>query len=752
MTADIATKPEQPVAPAEAATKAAPVAVPAGSADHPLGPLTAAEITTATALVRQAWPDGTLFQFKVVTLREPAKAVLAPYLAAVRAGETPVAIPRRAYVAYYIRNTNKFHEAIINLTDSKVESNVRLPAGTHANGDGDEVLAIEQVVLADPGVQAEVAKLQLPAGTVVVAEPWIYGTDGVYDDDATHPDKRLKQCYLYMRDPANPAEPDGCHYAFPLPISPVVDCATQTVVRIDLLPTGRDHTVKPLAPWTPVPPSEYLPEAQPRLRTDLKPLRVVQPEGASFAVSAAGALGRRLQWQKWDLTVGFNQREGVVLYDVHYDGQPLFYRLSLSDMAIPYADPRAPFSRKQAFDLGDVGAGATANNLQLGCDCLGAIYYMDGVLADSEGRARVMPHAICVHEQDAGIAWKHTNYRTNRAAVVRQRELVVQTILTVSNYEYLLAWVFNLTGDLSYEVRASGIVSTQPVDADIQSTGGGGHPYGTVVHPGVLAGYHQHFFSLRVDPMIAGHGNTVVYQDLVALGRDPVTNPHGVGFTVANHPVALSSALDVDTARTGRTVHITNPAVRHPVNGLPAAYKVQLPAMQPMLADPASYHFRRAQFADHPVYVTRYAENELYAGGTWTNQSKGDGAHSGLDGGLRTWAARQDALDQGDPVVWLQFGLNHVPRAEDFPVMPCEVLRVTLRPVNFFGRNPALDVPPSAQANNCSVGLNGALDTQLAQLTVSGGGGGDAGSGTETATNGHANGTNGTNGAACCAA
>ena len=75
-------------------------------------------------------------------------------------------------------------------------------------------------------------------------------------------DKRLMQCFLYMRDPNNSSEPDSCHYAFPLPISPVVDTVTMKVVRIDTLPTGLDGKTRPIEPWKPVGPNEYLPEAQ----------------------------------------------------------------------------------------------------------------------------------------------------------------------------------------------------------------------------------------------------------------------------------------------------------------------------------------------------------------------------------------------------------------------------------------------------------------------------------------------------------
>ncbi|ROW03854.1 hypothetical protein VPNG_07256 [Cytospora leucostoma] len=668
------------------------------AAPHPLGPLTGAEITQSSGLIRAQWPEGTGFQFKVVTLLEPVKDELVPYLDAEKAGQTPEPIDRKSQVVYYLRNTDKLHEAVVNLTANKVESNVRLGPFIHAPGDAEEIVALEKAILEDSGVRAEIEKLQLPEGTVVVSDPWIYGADGVHEGlFSDH--KRVFQCFLYMRDPANSTEEDSCHYAFPLPISPVIDTVDYKVIRIDILPTGHDSTVKPLGPWKgPVPPNEYIPELQPNgLREDLKPLQVVQPEGASFTVSdfSPDGLGKVVRWQKWAFKVGFNQREGMVLYDVHYDARPLFYRLSLSDMAIPYADPRHPFHKKQAFDLGDVGAGVMANDLRLGCDCLGAIYYISGVLSDSEGAPAAYPNVICVHEQDAGLLWKHTNYRTGRAVAVRNRELVLQSILTVSNYEYILAWNFNLAGDVTYEVRATGILSTQPVDLDLSAEP---HPYGTVVHPGVLGGYHQHFFSLRVDPMVGGREGhqQVVYDEAVALPRSEGENPHGVGYTVRRTVVDTSGGYDLDVER-NRTYKIVNTGVRNKVNGKAVGYKIQVPPMQRILADPESYHFRRAEFADHSIYVTRRDDRELFAGGYYTNQSRGGT-------GVRSWADRRDRLGGGEgggePVVWVQFGINHIPRVEDFPVMPAEMLKVTLRPVDFFDRNPALDVPPSTQEVN----------------------------------------------------
>ena len=343
-------------------------------------------------------------------------------------------------------------------------------------------------------------------------------------------------------------------------------------------------------------------------------------------------------------------------------------------MNIPYADPRHPFHKKAAFDLGDAGAGAMANNLKLGCDCLGSIHYLSAVLSNAEGEPLPMDNVVCIHEQDAGIGWKHTNYRTGRAVVVRNRELVVQFILTVANYEYILAFVFNQAGELAYEVRATGIVSTQPIDKGLEV------PWGTVVHPGVLASHHQHIFSLRIDPAIDGHLNRLVYEEAHPMPRSDF-NPHGVGYTVEETLVARSAGLDTNPDL-NRVFKIQNTSVRNPINGKPVAYKIHVPPFQKLLADPDSYHFKRAEFADHNVY------GELYAGGKYTNQSRGGD-------GVRAWAQRNENITDTDLVLYVQFGLQHSTRIEDFPVMPCEIIKVALKPVNFFDKNPALDVPPS---------------------------------------------------------
>lgn len=194
-----------------------------------------------------------------------------------------------------------------------------------------------------------------------------------------------------------------------------MDAETQQIARIERLATGGKGDA--LTGQTRAPraldhcePAEYVPEmVNGGLRQDVKPINITQPEGPSFKVTDDSLV----EWQKWRFRVSFNAREGVVLHDVHYDGRSIIYRMSNSEMTVPYADARPQYARKQAFDFGDGGAGACANNLSLGCDCLGVIKYFDAVVVDKTGEPRPHPNVICLHEQDAGIGWKHSEYTSN---------------------------------------------------------------------------------------------------------------------------------------------------------------------------------------------------------------------------------------------------------------------------------------------------------------------------------------------------
>ena len=496
------------------------------------------------------------------------------------------------------------------------------------------------------------------------------------------------------------AHPDANHYAYPLDL--VVEMSGDAkVLKIYYLPQGTSNEISTTA--TPYNTKkildssiEYHPDLVSNHRTTTKPYHVSQPEGPSFQVK-----GNLINWEKWRFRVGFNYREGLTLHDVRYDDRSLFYRLSLSEMFVPYGDGRMPYNRKAAFDLGNDGAGVNSNNLQLGCDCLGHIKYFDGWHTTSDGTPIQIPNAVCCHEVDDGILWKHTNFRTGNAVVTRSRVLILQTIITVSNYEYIFAFHFGQDASLHYEVRATGIVSTVPINI------GDKVPFGTTIAPGLMAPYHQHIFSLRIDPAIAGYKNSLLVEESHPMPlQDPkVHNPFGIGYTTTSQIVSHESGLDLDHT-VNRTFKIINESVLNPITDGPVGFKLAPFYSQMLLAHPSSYHAKRSEFAAHAVWVTRYHDDELFAAGAHTMQSLGG---QGIASWIKTRQEKghETSVKDEDIVIWHSFGSTHNPRVEDWPVMPCEKMTVGLKPVNFFTANPAMDVAVSTQERNRSVLVDG---------------------------------------------
>jgi primary-amine oxidase len=287
-----------------------------------------------------------------------------------------------------------------------------------------------------------------------------------------------------------------------------------------------------------------------------------------------------------------------------------------------------------------------------------------------------------MHEEDYGILWKHVDLVSGRTEVRRSRRLVVSSVATVGNYEYGFYWYFYLDGTMQLEVKLTGIMSTMAVGDD----GPGEHA--RMIAPGLAAPLHQHLFNVRLDMEVDGPDNAVFEVDTMPSGSGD-HNPWDNAFvsTATLLESELEARRDVDPSRS-RSWRIANRSCRNGL-GEPTAFKLLPGATPTLLADPVSSVGRRATFAAHNLWVTPFREDERRAAGDYPNQHAG-GA------GLPEWTAQDRPLVDTDVVLWHSFGVTHVPRPEDWPVMPVEYTGFALVPFGFFDRNPALDVPPSA--------------------------------------------------------
>jgi primary-amine oxidase len=629
---------------------------------HPLDPLAPEEIEAAAQIVRDHCEPGAALRFVSIDLREPAKAD-------VLGGAEDV--PRRASVVLHLRDERVVVQAVVSLTDGAVES-WRRREDAQSPLTVRELLACEEAVRADPRWQEAMRRRGIEDLSLAMVDPWPTGYNGEADDPGRG---RTLRPLTWMR------RFDGDNgYARPVEgLVALFDLDELKVIDIE------DHGITPLPPRdgnyseaaiTDPQNFPYFPDGP---RRDVKPLDVVQPEGPSFELD-----GNALRWQKWSLRIGFTYREGLVLHTVGYeDGgrvRPVLYRASLGEMFVPYGDPRPTHYRKNVFDLGEFGLGIWTNSLRLGCDCLGEIRYLDATINNEDGEAVRIENAICIHEEDAGLAWKHTDFRSGRVEVRRMRRLVISSIVTVGNYEYMYYWHLYQDGTIEYQVKLSGVISDGSLGPDEGEPGSGMR-----VAPGVYGPHHQHFFGVRLDMMLDGPGNSVYEMDSVPIPRGP-ENPAGNAWRVEETLIGRESESGrLADARRARYWKIVNPSVRNEL-GKPVGYRLHPETGVLPMYDADAHAIKRARFAEKQLWVTAYDPDELYPTGDFPNQHPGGG-------GLPEYVARDRPLEDADVVVWHTFCAHHVVRPEDWPVMPVTKVGFMLRPDGFFDGNPALDLP-----------------------------------------------------------
>lgn len=210
---------------------------------------------------------------------------------------------------------------------------------------------------------------------------------------------------------------------------------------------------------------------------------------------------------------------------------------------------------------------------------------------------------MCIHEEDAGILFKHLDFRDDSFTVTRARRLIVQQIFTPANYEYVVQWIFHQDGTVQFEVRLTGILNTYTLGEGEDPT-----PWGTCVYPGVNAHNHQHLFCLRVDPMVDGVNNSVNMVDAVASDA-PVgseENPHGNAFYAKKTKLDTTGKAVTDyNGATSRTWEIVNESSIHPYSKKPASYKLVSREVPGLLPKEGSLVWKRAAFARHAVHVTK---------------------------------------------------------------------------------------------------------------------------------------------------
>jgi len=619
---------------------------------HPLEPLSAAEIESAVALFRAGHDDKQAY-FCAIDRVEPAK-----YLVKQAQG-----CPRIVRLLGTDSQPDGGFEAEVDLTAGELIAVRRL--GAHAQaayGYADLGLAV-QLTKSNQEWLDRVAARGIAIATDedlerIQIDPWPAGGYAHPDIPTGH---RALRCIAFIRE-------DATDNGYARPIHGLIahiDVTDRKVVEIE------DSGVIPMPPSS----GRYDSAHQDSTRADLQALEITQPDGASFATD-----GYHVQWQGYDLRVSVHPVHGLVLHQLSLQDRPILYRAALSEMIVPYGDADPMHSWKHVLDASEYNMGTLINSLKLGCDCLGEIHYFDIHQVTWEGKVKTVENAICMHEEDYGIQWKHYDGQSQTSEVRRSRRLVISSIFTIGNYDYGFYWYLYLDGTIQMEIKLTGIVGVSAVTAETHNPA-----QSPMIAEGLASPVHQHLFCFRLDWELDGGENALYENEIEVLPVDD-NNPDGTQFrAVSRHLVDEQSAKRNIAPEISRSWKVTNPDKLNGL-GIPVAYKL-LPAASPSLfARPESQVGRRGAFGKHHLWATPYAEGEQSAAGPHTVMHQGEGGLPELTSGNRD-------ISSCDLVMWHTVALTHVPRPEDWPVMPVEYTGFHLIPLGFFDRNPTLDLP-----------------------------------------------------------
>jgi primary-amine oxidase len=630
---------------------------------HPLDGLQAEEIEAVKSILTEA---GRLEE----TARFPLIERIMPEKADVLRWSEGDPIPRRARAL--VKDGPETHEALIDLEAGS------LLDWTPAAGEGmvlfEEFIGAMELALGHPDFQAGLSERGLTPDDVfclpLTAGNFFEGEDA---------GKRLMKVPCYQN-------PTGSNfYAKPIEgLLAVVDLGASEVLEV--IDTGAIPL--PEDPWGY---TEDEIEARYGLRPETSPATLSQPGGPNVVID-----GGKVAWDMWQFHVSVEKRAGVVLSLIEAEDQgkwrSILYQAHLSEVFVPYMDPDVGWYWRTYMDSGEYGFGLFLSPLRAGVDCPDYAAMLPAMIHDDNGNPFEIPDAICIFERSPGDpSWRHFEIFAQSEEVFTPTEgrpwteLVVRSASEVGNYDYLIDYVFRVDGSIEIAVGSTGLDAVKGVASQSMAdeTAADDTAYGTLIAPHLAAPNHDHYFNFRLDFDIDGQENNFMRTGIVPgpVGDDAKRRSFWV--TEMEMPSTEAEAVYRVNPETPAMYHVGNMNVESGLGHKPTYMINSGNSVAYAPFDPADPPVARNDYVLNTFHVTPYDAEQRYAGGAYAMASDGSDT-------LGNWVKAGRSIDNTDLVVWYTMGFHHIPRMEDWPVMPLMWKRMKLAPFNFFSHNPAM--------------------------------------------------------------
>ena len=629
---------------------------PSAAAAHPLDPLSSAEIAATVSVLREAGDIDAGTRFALLDLDEPIKQAVLAW----NPGEPFV---RKAFVI--TRRDRAVYQGVVDLGMRRVESWRAIPDVESAITN-EEIEEARSITVADSGWRTAMRRRGFETFKTIFCAPLSAG----YSDNPKEVGRRLLRVVCF----AGPVS-EANVWGRPIEgLIAVVDLDANKVIRLI------DNGSRPV----PGKPPQVAETSQQQPRAD-------SPGAFSGAAPRADfiILGSEVRWKNWSFHFRMDQRAGLILSLVRYTEagreRSVLYRGSVAEMFVPYMDPNIGWSFRTYMDEGELGLGLLSSPLVPGVDCPADAAFLDAILPDDQGRPVLGKSVICLFERDtAAPSWRHYDAVNGRYQGQPAVELVLRTIPSIGNYDYVIDWVLTPAGVIRIEVGATGIDQVKGVGASSMRdpSAAADTAYGDLVAPNLVGTNHDHFFSFRLDLDLDGTANTLVREQLVPQYLPGTAGGRSL-WRVIKQTVDKEGPLTGGDHGGGNTWRIVNPNRTNRLGQHPS-YELRTDHSTTSLLAPDDPAQHRAGFSAADLWVTAYDPSELYAAGPFPNQSASSD-------GLPAYAARRRPVVNTDIVLWYTLGFHHLPRAEDWPVLPTMWHSLSLVPYGFFDHNPALD-------------------------------------------------------------
>jgi len=387
----------------------------------------------------------------------------------------------------------------------------------------------------------------------------------------------------------------------------------------------------------------------------------------------------------WGVYLGFDRDMGLSLWDIRFRNERIIYELKPQDALAQYAG-NDPFQSSTAWLDRYFGMGHGVRDMLPGYDCPYEAVYLP---ATTFGLTGILSRdrAVCIFEHDSERPLtRHLGYDKDEFGAVKGYQLVIRSIATLGNYDYLFDYIFHLDGTIEVRLSASGYLQAGYWDTDQRN-------YGTRIWETTMGSLHDHVINYKVDLDVAGTANSLLK---TTTRQEVVTHPwfdDDWGNEVIQQTIHREYITNEDDA-----------LLKHPDNfqggyaivnqeeknkwGTVRGYAIH-PGYSPIHGTVVGSKrvLKNANWARYNLAVSRRKETEPSSSSVWNFNLPGAPAvdfHKFFDG---------ENITQEDLVAWVNVGTHHLPQSEDAPNTRTNTATSSffLTPLNYFDHDVSLD-------------------------------------------------------------